>query len=67
MYVYLNRNTGVFLNPNPNLISNFTTSGAAAMAYTVFDLHRKGSTLDYPKGGTKLDLFLHILASIDIV
>jgi phytoene dehydrogenase-like protein len=29
----------------------YTTTGAAAMAYTVFDLHRKGSTLDYPKGG----------------
>jgi hypothetical protein len=36
---------------NTDLYSHFTTTGAAAMAYTVFDLHRKGSTLDYPKGG----------------
>lgn len=26
-------------------------TGAAALAYTIFDLHRKGSSLDYPKGG----------------
>lgn len=26
-------------------------TGAAAMAYTLFDLYRDGSTLDYPKGG----------------
>ena len=26
-------------------------TSAAAMAYTLFDLHRKGSALDYPKGG----------------
>jgi len=26
-------------------------TGAAAMAYTIFDLHRNGATLDYPVGG----------------
>lgn len=26
-------------------------TGAAAMAYTLFDLHRDGGTLDYPSGG----------------
>ena len=26
-------------------------TGAAAMAYTLFDLHRDGSSLDYPRGG----------------
>lgn len=26
-------------------------TGAAAMAYTLFDLHRSGSFLDYPRGG----------------
>jgi prolycopene isomerase len=26
-------------------------TGAAAMAYTIYDLHKKGTSLDYPKGG----------------
>jgi len=26
-------------------------TGAATMAYTLFDLHRKGASLDYPRGG----------------
>ena len=26
-------------------------TGAAALAYTIFDLHRPGAALDYPKGG----------------
>ena len=26
-------------------------TGAATMAYTIFDLHREGATLDYPRGG----------------
>ena len=30
---------------------NAAQTGAAAMAYTIFDLHRNGATLDYPAGG----------------
>lgn len=26
-------------------------TGAAAMAYTIYDLHRDGATMDYPRGG----------------
>lgn len=26
-------------------------TGAAAMAYTLYDLHREGATMDYPRGG----------------
>ena len=28
-----------------------TKTGAAAMAYTIYDLHRNGATMDYPQGG----------------
>lgn len=28
-----------------------SSTGAATMAYTLFDLHREGAALDYPKGG----------------
>ena len=40
-------------------------TGAAALAYTIFDLHREGAALDYPKGGMGViaDVLVNIIES----
>jgi phytoene dehydrogenase-like protein len=41
------------------------STGAAAMAYTIYDLHRDGATLDYPRGGIGVisDVLVDIIRS----
>ena len=40
-------------------------TGAAALAYTIFDLHREGAALDYPRGGMGViaDVLIDIIKS----